>query len=75
MNDIKTTRYSELVDLIDFAKANGYEGSTEKLNKVLVAHHNGITIAYYYNNSWIGTQSKRHYLSSVTHWMPLPERP
>ena len=35
MNDIKTTRYSELVDLIDFAKANGYEGSIEKLNKVL----------------------------------------
>lgn len=47
----------------------------EKLNKVLVAHHNGITIAYYYNNSWVGKQGKKHYLSSVTHWMPLPERP
>lgn len=35
MNDIKATRYSELVDLIDFAKANGYEGSTKKLQKVL----------------------------------------
>ena len=35
MNDIKTTRYSELVDLINFAKANGYEGSTEKLHKIL----------------------------------------
>lgn len=31
----KTTRYSELVAIIDFAKANGYEGSIEKLQKVL----------------------------------------
>lgn len=35
MENIKTTRYSELVAIIDFAKENGYEGSTEKLLKVL----------------------------------------
>ena len=51
------------------------DGLPEKFVNVLVSHHNGITIAYYYNNSWIGKQGKRHYLSSVTHWMPLPDRP
>lgn len=35
MENTKTTRFTELNDLLAFAVANGYEGSTEKLEKVL----------------------------------------
>lgn len=34
-NTIKTTRFTELNDLLIFAKENGYNGSVEKLEKVL----------------------------------------
>lgn len=35
MENIKTTRFTELNDLLTFAKENGYNGSIEKLEKVL----------------------------------------
>ena len=35
MENIKTTRFTELNDLLIFAKKNGYNGSIEKLEKVL----------------------------------------
>ena len=35
MENTKTTRFTELNDLLIFAKKNGYNGSIEKLEKVL----------------------------------------
>lgn len=35
MENTKTTRFTELNDLLAFAKENGYNGSVEKLEKVL----------------------------------------
>ena len=52
--------------------------------KVLVAYKNGVTIAERngylvdpktVNTYWRGVHGSKHQLTSVTHWMPLPEPP
>lgn len=45
-------------------------------NVVLVINKHRVTIARYFGNeSWSGRQGKEHRLSTITHWMPLPEPP
>lgn len=48
---------------------------SEYNKRVLVSHRSGVTIAYHNGFGWVTIQNKNHYLSSVTYWMPLPERP
>ncbi len=52
--------------------------------RVLVAYRRGVTIAEYRGYDvtrnvkkmcWCGQNGPKHTLSSVTHWMPLPEPP
>lgn len=41
----------------------------------IVFHNRGVSFAHYDGNNWISSIGKRHYLKTVTHWMPLPMPP
>lgn len=73
--------------VVDFMMANGvtvqeWISVTERLpeniaNRVLVVceRSNGVFYAHYEKPFWINLETDKPFISTVTHWMPLPEPP
>ena len=76
-----------LGDIADYLIANGvtvqeWISVTERLpeniaNRVLVVceRSNGVFYAHYEKPFWINLETDKPFISTVTHWMPLPEPP